>query len=96
MAESASAAVPPLPVGEARLLLETGDLRAALPGLRMPSLWIGGRRDRLVDPRAMQAAARLAPAARFVEVAHAGHAPFLTHADAVAGALQDFLAEVAA
>lgn len=86
----------PRVLAEGLHVLETGDLRAMLPALRVPSLWIGGRRDRLVDPRAMEAAARLAPAARFVEVAHAGHAPFLTHADAVAGALQDFLAEVAA
>ena len=84
----------PRVLAEGLQVLETGDLRAVLPALRVPSLWLGGRRDRLVDPRAMQAAARLAPAARFVEVAHAGHAPFLTHADAVADALQDFLAEV--
>lgn len=77
-------------------VLETADLRAVLPTLRMPSLWIGGRRDRLVDPHAMQAAAACAPNARFVEIAHAGHAPFLTHADAVAGALRAFLAEAPA
>lgn len=86
----------PRVLAEGLHVLDNADLRAVLPSLRVPSLWIGGRRDRLVDPRAMQAAARLAPAARFVEVAHAGHAPFLTHADAVAAALQDFLAEVAA
>ena len=34
----------------------------------------------------------LAPDARFLQVEHAGHAPFLTHADAVADALLDFLA----
>lgn len=72
-------------------LLQDGDLRAALPGLAMPSLWLGGRRDRLVNPAALQAAAALAPQARYVEVEHAGHAPFLTHADAVATALLDFL-----
>ena len=72
-------------------LLEDGDLRAALPGLAMPSLWLGGRRDRLVNPAALQAAAALAPGARYVEVEHAGHAPFLTHADTVASALRAFL-----
>ena len=86
----------PRVLAEGLHVLETGDLRDVLPGLRMPSLWIGGRRDRLVDPRAMQAAARLAPAARFVEVAHAGHAPFLTHVDAVVDALQGVLAGVRA
>src|SRR5690606_34326544 len=44
-------------------LLETADLRDALPTLAVPSLWMAGRRDRLVDPRAMAAAAALAPRA---------------------------------
>lgn len=72
-------------------LLETSDLRDALPGLAVPSAWIAGRRDRLVDPRAMQAAASLAADARFAVIDHAGHAPFLTHADAVVDALQPLL-----
>ncbi|MFP5374227.1 MAG: pimeloyl-ACP methyl ester esterase BioH [Gammaproteobacteria bacterium] len=72
-------------------LLETADLRGLLPSLAVPSLWLAGRRDRLVDPRAMRAAAALAPGARFHVVEHAGHAPFLTHADEVAAQLQSFL-----
>ncbi len=68
-------------------LLETSDLRAALPNLAVQSTWIGGRRDRLVDPRAMAEAATLAPKAAFHVIEHAGHAPFLTHADAVISAL---------
>lgn len=76
-------------------LLEDSDLRAALPGLAMPSLWIAGRRDRLVSPAAMQAAAALAPASRFHQVDSGGHAPFLTHADDVAAALRSFDAELA-
>ena len=74
-------------------VLEDSDLRAALPGLRMPSLWIAGRRDRLVNPQAMRASVEIAPDARFVQVEHAGHAPFLTHADEVANALLGFLTE---
>jgi pimeloyl-[acyl-carrier protein] methyl ester esterase len=61
----------------------------------MPSLWIAGRRDRLVSPAAMQAAAALAPVARFHQVDSGGHAPFLTHADEVASALLDFEAGLA-
>lgn len=73
-------------------LLETADLRDALPGLQVPSLWLAGRRDRLVDPRAMREAAALAPASEVHVVEHAGHAPFLTHADEVAARLRAFLA----
>lgn len=76
-------------------LLQTGDLRAQLPGLAMPSLWLAGRRDRLVSPEAMRAAAALAPRARFQQYAHAGHAPFLTEPDAVAEALTAFAADCA-
>lgn len=68
-------------------LLETSDLRSGLASLVLPSLWIGGRRDRLVDPRAMQEASGLMPEAAIEVVDHAGHAPFLTHAEVVATAL---------
>ncbi|MBS0457542.1 MAG: pimeloyl-ACP methyl ester esterase BioH [Proteobacteria bacterium] len=71
-------------------LLENTDLRDLLPGLRVRSLWIGARRDRLVDPRAVAAAAALAPGSRHVQL-DSGHAPFLTHADALAGAIAAFL-----
>lgn len=77
-------------------LLETADLRAVLPALAGPSLWLAGRRDRLVDPRAMREAAALALDATVHVVEHAGHAPFLTHADDVAAQLDAFLAGVPA
>jgi len=72
-------------------LLQTADLRALLPQLRVPSIWLAGRRDRLVDPRAMRAAAELAPRGTMHVIEHAGHAPFLTHADEVAMHLEGFL-----
>ncbi|QNN48161.1 pimeloyl-ACP methyl ester esterase BioH [Thermomonas brevis] len=83
----------PLPrvLAEGLRVLQASDLRDALPSLPVPSLWLGGRRDRLVNPAAMQASAAIAPDARFVQIEHAGHAPFLTHADDVADALLDFL-----
>lgn len=75
-------------------LLENSDLRAALPTLGVPSLWLAGRRDRLVDPRAMQQASNIAANAHYAMVEHAGHAPFLTHADVVARHILDFLAGI--
>jgi len=71
-------------------LLDGTDLRRSLPRLAVPSLWLAGHRDRLVDPRGMAAAAALAPQSRFVELAGAGHAPFLGHVDAVAAELRAF------
>lgn len=73
-------------------LLERSDLRRALPTLRVPSLWLGGQRDRLVSAAAMQDAAALAPHAQSHSVASGGHAPFLGHADEVAAVLRAFLA----
>ena len=77
-------------------LLESVDLRKTLPGLQVPSLWLAGRRDRLVDPRAMHDAAGRTPAAAAVTLDHAGHAPFLTHADAVVEQLRAFLPDATA
>ncbi|HET6806452.1 MAG TPA: pimeloyl-ACP methyl ester esterase BioH [Frateuria sp.] len=74
-------------------LLEHGDLRARLPRLAVPSVWIAGRRDRLVPPAAMAWAADQC-GGRFVEIPHAGHAPFIGHAGAVADALLPLLASV--
>jgi pimeloyl-[acyl-carrier protein] methyl ester esterase len=72
-------------------ILQRSDLRAGLPALTMPSLWIAGRRDRLVSPAAMQAASERARGARYVEIPSGGHAPFLTHADEVVAALDAFV-----
>ena len=86
----------PRVLAEGLHLLQATDLRPQLPTLSVPSLWLAGRRDRVVSPAAMQAAADLAPAAQFVQIERAGHAPFLTHADAVATALAGFLADAPA
>lgn len=72
-------------------LLDRIDLRAELPTLTVPSLWISGRRDRLVPSGAMPAAAAMAPNARSVAIPNAGHAPFLGAADVVAREVADFL-----
>jgi pimeloyl-[acyl-carrier protein] methyl ester esterase len=74
-------------------LLHDSDLREGLGLLAMPSLWIGGRRDRLVSPAAMREAAARAGDARVQVFEHAGHAPFLTEPAAVADALTLFAAE---
>jgi pimeloyl-[acyl-carrier protein] methyl ester esterase len=77
---------------EGLALLRNTDLRAGLPQLAMPSLWIAGRRDRLVSAQALELAAKAAPRARYRRIDRAGHAPFLSHADEIAAALIDFAA----
>jgi len=81
---------PALPVLEQGLdLLRSIDLRARLPALSSPNLWIAGRRDRLVPSAAPRWAAQQCPRGEFVEIA-SGHAPFLSHANEVATAIAAF------
>jgi pimeloyl-[acyl-carrier protein] methyl ester esterase len=83
---------PSLPVLEAGLeALDRSDLRALVPTLAMPSLWIAGRRDRLVPPAALQWAAATAPRGQYLEIG-GGHAPFLGHPDEIAAAIEGFAA----
>jgi len=72
-------------------LLRRTDLRRALATLAKPSLWLAGQRDRLVPAAGMHAAAALAPGSLAHTVAGGGHAPFLGHADEVAGQLERFV-----
>jgi len=81
---------PALPVLEQGLdVLQSTDLRVRLPTLSVPSLWIAGRRDRLVAAAAIRWSAQHSPRGEFVEIA-SGHAPFLSHAAEVASAIAAF------
>jgi pimeloyl-[acyl-carrier protein] methyl ester esterase len=78
---------PSLPVLEQGLrVLDQTDLRARLSELVMPNLWIAGRRDRLVPPAAMRWSAEQARG-DYLELP-TGHAPFLSHALEIVGALK--------
>ena len=74
-------------------ILQETDRRAALPDLRVPSVWIAGRRDRLVPPPAMQWSASRC-GGQYTEISHGSHAPFFGHANAVANAVQPLLASM--
>ena len=70
-------------------LLKNTDLVAACSDVKIPSLWLAGKRDRLVSPLAMQTASDMA-SGEFLAIQGAGHAPFLTHSDQVATAILNF------
>jgi pimeloyl-[acyl-carrier protein] methyl ester esterase len=76
-------------------ILDSADLRADLAQLAMPSLWIAGRRDRLVSPGAMAWSAAQAPHGGYLEF-NSGHAPFISHAAEIAVAIGAFAAELSA
>lgn len=71
-------------------VLDATDLRADLTRIRVPSLWIAGRRDRLVNADAMKWAAEQS-GGRYIEC-NSGHAPFLGHADVLAESIVQFAA----
>ncbi len=76
-------------------LLQQVDLAAELKNLKTPSLWISGRRDRLVLPAAMQQAALMA-GGQYQMLRGSGHAPFIRQADALAQLIREtYLSEMA-
>lgn len=60
-------------------LLKQVDLSPQLKNLKPPSLWISGRRDRLVLPASMQQAAQLC-GGDYQMLRSSGHAPFIRQA----------------
>jgi len=80
-----------LSAGLARL--RDGDLRPALPLVRVPALVIAGEHDRIIRPAASRALAAALPQAHYIEVAGAAHAPFLSHPLQFVHRLARFLCE---
>jgi len=71
-------------------ILREADLRATWQALPAPVALLGGQRDRLVRPAALEAAREQRPDARLRLLDGAGHAPFLTAPEAVAGFVREF------
>ncbi|HJS91119.1 MAG TPA: alpha/beta fold hydrolase [Steroidobacteraceae bacterium] len=72
-------------------LLRDSDLRPLLERVSLPTLVIAGQYDRVIQPAASQALAHALPAARYVEIRRAAHAPFLSHLPELSTLLSDFL-----
>jgi malonyl-CoA O-methyltransferase len=72
-------------------ILRDADLRDELPRLAVPTLVIAGEHDRITPATAGRELAARLPTARYREIAKAGHAPFLSHADEVTREVEDFL-----
>ncbi len=68
-------------------LLNQVDLSPQLKNLQSPSLWISGRRDRLVLPAAIQQAADMS-GGEYHMLKGSGHAPFIRQADDLTGLIK--------
>jgi len=84
------AALPALRAG--LTLLADTDQRERARQIAIPVLVIAGQHDRVVPLAATQALAALLPRSQLQVVQRAGHAPFLSHTEAVGAAVLDFLA----
>jgi malonyl-CoA O-methyltransferase len=73
-------------------ILRETDLRDALPGIPVPTLVLAGEHDRITPPAAGRELAAALPSAQYREIAKAGHAPFLSHAEEVQEEVTRFLA----
>jgi pimeloyl-[acyl-carrier protein] methyl ester esterase len=67
------------------------DLRSSLPLVRVPTLVMAGRLDRITRAVASRALAAALPKGRYVEFAGAAHVPFLTHTVHFTKVLTEFL-----
>ncbi len=67
------------------------DVRAVLPTIRVPTLVIHRRGDRVVNRRAGEELARQIPGARYVELPGIDHVPWAGDSDAVLGEVEEFL-----
>jgi pimeloyl-[acyl-carrier protein] methyl ester esterase len=74
-------------------LLEQNDLRELARGIHVPALVIAGQYDRVTPPQAGQALAQALPHGQLLQIARAGHAPFISHLQQVSAALLQFLGD---
>lgn len=89
---AASPAPDPAALAAGLDILADTDLRARLAKLAAPVLVLAGARDRLTPAAAGRRLAASLPHGRFHGFEDAAHAPFLTHGEAFAAAVESFLA----
>jgi pimeloyl-ACP methyl ester carboxylesterase len=69
--------IPPAVMGAWLTIIDKADLRPALTGSILPTLFITGAHDRVVDPSQAREIARKMPNAAYHEYAASGHIPIL-------------------
>jgi pimeloyl-[acyl-carrier protein] methyl ester esterase len=72
-------------------LLYSNDLSAEISTCSVPTLFVGGTRDRTIRPESFNRGASLMPAAGCSLIRTAGHAPFISHPDRFLDIIRGFL-----
>ena len=78
-------------LAEGLKLLSSENLRAKIADIEQPTLRLYGRLDSLVPHQAIPLIQALQPAAQSLTLAHASHAPFISHAEETAQTIRTFL-----
>lgn len=87
--------VRPKGYAQAARMLSLGDIFAELAGCDAPALVVTGALDAVTPPEGSRRIAAALPGARYVEIAGAGHLPYVEAPASFNAALDAFLAEVA-
>ena len=74
-------------------LLYSNNLLAGLGSCAVPTLFVGGTRDRTTRPESYEQAAAMMPAGSCTLIRTAGHAPFISHQDRFLEIIQEFMHE---
>lgn len=72
-------------------LLYGNNLLAGLSTLKVPTLFMGGTRDRTIRPESFEQAAAMVPGGRSELIRGAGHAPFISHQDRFVDIVREFI-----
>ncbi len=72
-------------------LLYDTNLLTGLDKCKTPVLFLGGTRDRTINPESFTQAAALMPAASARMIRAAGHAPFISHPEQFLESIRGFL-----
>lgn len=72
-------------------LLYSNNLLPGLGSCKIPTLFLGGSRDRTINPESFERAAKLMPAARSLVIRGAGHSPFISHEEKFLKSISEFL-----
>lgn len=72
-------------------LLYSNNLLAGLNRCKVPTLYLGGTRDRTIRPESFKQAAAMMPNAAYTLIRGAGHAPFISHKDRFLDIIRGFL-----
>jgi pimeloyl-[acyl-carrier protein] methyl ester esterase len=82
----------------ARQVLHTGlqllygnDLSAGIGACQVPTLFLGGNRDRTIRPESFEHAAAMMPNSSSTIIRGAGHTPFISHQDRFLDIIRDFI-----